>query len=189
MWIFSTTGFFNIVQSSSDAGGGSLTVQAMFDGDLERLRDTYLPELMGISMIPDTEDMGGTGMAGGMDGAEASGDMSEPGCECQWQASAPRVAVQRAVGAIVSAITYADLPQAVDVSDPRRGQMYRQVSEELEDSQEEADTWAAIDARLARSGITTGTNRAGMGVGGGASEIDLTPRTSGAQSSTLRYGL
>jgi hypothetical protein len=186
MWIFSTAGFFNIIQSSSDAGGGSLTVQAMFDGDLERLRDTYLPELMGISMVPESEgeDMGGMK---GMGGAEASGDMSEPGCECQWQATAPRVAVQRACGAMAAAVTYADLPQAVDATDPRRGQIYRQTGEELEDAQEEANTWAAIDARLARSGVGR-TNGSMNGIGN--SEIDLTPRTNTISGpSMMRYGL
>lgn len=54
MWLFTTFGFFSIVQK---AEGDLRTVRARFRADLERLRDRYLPAL---SPTEDTEDHTGT---------------------------------------------------------------------------------------------------------------------------------
>jgi hypothetical protein len=42
MWLFTTLGFFSIVQKRSESG---LTVRARVAGDLDRLREKYMPEL------------------------------------------------------------------------------------------------------------------------------------------------
>lgn len=42
MWLFTTLGFFSIVQKKGDS---KLTVRARAAGDMERLRARYMPEL------------------------------------------------------------------------------------------------------------------------------------------------
>jgi hypothetical protein len=42
MWIFTTVGFFSVVQKS---GNSFLTVRARVASDLDRLREKYMPEL------------------------------------------------------------------------------------------------------------------------------------------------
>ena len=44
MWLFTTIGFFSVVQKRGDLG---LTVRARVASDLDRLREQYLPELSG----------------------------------------------------------------------------------------------------------------------------------------------
>ena len=56
MWLFTTVGFFSIVQKRGQ-DTGEVTVRARFKGDLEALRETYLPELGPVS------DTGGTDYA------------------------------------------------------------------------------------------------------------------------------
>jgi 8-oxo-dGTP pyrophosphatase MutT (NUDIX family) len=45
MWMFTTCGFFSIVEKPDDREAGTLTVRARVRGDLEALRDKYLPTL------------------------------------------------------------------------------------------------------------------------------------------------
>lgn len=52
MWIFTTIGFFSVVQKPGD---DQLTVRARFDGDLDRLRDRFLPELGPAKRTPDAD--------------------------------------------------------------------------------------------------------------------------------------
>ena len=42
MWLFTNFGFFSVVQKKGDT---SLTVRTRFKGDLERLRERYMPSL------------------------------------------------------------------------------------------------------------------------------------------------
>ncbi len=42
MWIFTTVGFFSVVQKSGDS---FLTVRARVSSDLDQLREKYMPEL------------------------------------------------------------------------------------------------------------------------------------------------
>ena len=49
MWIFTDVGFFSIVQKW---GTDFLTVRARVAGDLDRLREKYMPELSGTETTP-----------------------------------------------------------------------------------------------------------------------------------------
>ena len=49
MWIFSTVGFFSVVQKPGD---DQLTVRTRFDGDLDRLRERFMPELGATTKTP-----------------------------------------------------------------------------------------------------------------------------------------
>jgi len=49
MWVFSTIGFFSVVQKPGDS---DLTVRARSAGDLDRLREKYLPDLSPTSATP-----------------------------------------------------------------------------------------------------------------------------------------
>jgi hypothetical protein len=79
MWLQTTIGFFSIVQ---EAGEAHLTVRARARGDLERLRDGYLPEL----------------------GAIREGE----GTDYRYRATAPHDAVAQAVARLVIDILQAD---------------------------------------------------------------------------------
>jgi hypothetical protein len=84
MWLQTSIGFFSVVQK---AGEAHLTVRARARGDLERLRDGYLPEL----------------------GPIREGE----GTDYRYRASAPREAISRAVGAMVVDITYPNFKSEV----------------------------------------------------------------------------
>lgn len=45
MWLFTNFGFFSIVEKPADRDRDTLTVRARFAGDLETLRERYLPDL------------------------------------------------------------------------------------------------------------------------------------------------
>lgn len=45
MWIFTDVGFFSIVRKPEDEDDGMVTIRARVRGDLERLREIYLPAL------------------------------------------------------------------------------------------------------------------------------------------------
>ena len=49
MWIVTDFGFFSVVQKPGDEKDGMLTVRARVKGDLERLREEYLPSLGSIT--------------------------------------------------------------------------------------------------------------------------------------------
>lgn len=49
MWIFTVIGFFSIVQKPADSAAGTLTIRARSKGDLQNLREQYLPALGTIS--------------------------------------------------------------------------------------------------------------------------------------------
>lgn len=52
MWIQTKFGFFSIVRKKEDAADGTLTIRARVEGDLENLRDHFLPEMGEISKTP-----------------------------------------------------------------------------------------------------------------------------------------
>lgn len=52
MWIFTDTGYYSVVQKP---GQSKLTVRARARGDLERLRERYLPELGEITASTGTD--------------------------------------------------------------------------------------------------------------------------------------
>ena len=45
MWLFSTSGFFSIVQKPEDVSTGMMTIRARVRSDLDTLRTDYLSEL------------------------------------------------------------------------------------------------------------------------------------------------
>ncbi len=52
MWIFTTVGFFSVVQKPGDS---FLTVRARVASDLDRLRQKYMPELSGTTSSRGTD--------------------------------------------------------------------------------------------------------------------------------------
>jgi hypothetical protein len=54
MWLYTTIGFFSVVQKSLDGqpDDGSLLIRARANGDLEALREKYMPELGEIIYTP-----------------------------------------------------------------------------------------------------------------------------------------
>jgi len=77
MWLFTNFGFFSVVQKVGTAG---LTVRARVKGDLDALRDRYLPEL------GPTQTRGGT--------------------DYPWRAMVAHEALAGAMGRIVMDVTY-----------------------------------------------------------------------------------
>ncbi|CAH2605076.1 conserved protein of unknown function [Rhodovastum atsumiense] len=55
MWLFTTFGFFSIVEKGEDRGTGMVTVRARVRGDLEALRLRYLPTLGEIVETPERD--------------------------------------------------------------------------------------------------------------------------------------
>lgn len=55
MWILTTIGFFSIVQKPWDVERGTVTIRARVRGDLENLRDGYLPEISEITESTDSD--------------------------------------------------------------------------------------------------------------------------------------
>jgi hypothetical protein len=55
MWLFTTVGFFSVVRKpvAPGAPAGMLVVRARVPGDLEALREKYMPELQGTFYTPD----------------------------------------------------------------------------------------------------------------------------------------
>lgn len=56
MWLFTTVGFFSVVEKSIDGFEGEhpmLAVRARVEGDLEALRERYMPELAETVATPD----------------------------------------------------------------------------------------------------------------------------------------
>lgn len=87
MWLITPDGFFSVVQKPGDAQHQQLTVRARVASDLDRLRDTYLPEL----------------------GQTVTG----AGTDYAYRATAPREAVAAAMARIASAIDYANFKDEV----------------------------------------------------------------------------
>lgn len=52
MWIFTTVGFFSVVQKPEDKVPGTVTIRSRVRTDLEELRDRYLPSLGAIEATP-----------------------------------------------------------------------------------------------------------------------------------------
>jgi hypothetical protein len=48
MWLITSVGFFSVVQKASDLAGDTLTVRARVRGDLDALREQYLPSLSDV---------------------------------------------------------------------------------------------------------------------------------------------
>ena len=55
MWLITPIGFFSIVQKPNDKGNSTLTVRARLRGDLEALKQKYLPSLGPIQQNAGTD--------------------------------------------------------------------------------------------------------------------------------------
>lgn len=86
MWLFTTAGFFSVVEKPEDRAAGKLTIRSRVKSDLAALRSRYLPELGPIH--------------------EREGDY-------RFHAKAPRRAVARAAAAAVEDIGYSSLKNEV----------------------------------------------------------------------------
>ena len=87
MWLFTTSGFYSIVEKPWDRDTGTLTVRARVADDLDRLRDGPLPELG-----PTVEDKA---------------------ADCRIRAQAPREAVALAAAKLVRDLDYDNFKSAV----------------------------------------------------------------------------
>ena len=106
MWLISDVGFFSIVCKPGDEAQGMLTIRARVRGDLERLRQQYLP-----SMGPIVED-GGT--------------------DYRFRARALRGDVAQAVAAMVGAIDYRNFKDRIaSVQGSARAHRYAAVWSDL----------------------------------------------------------
>lgn len=52
MWLFTKAGFFSVVQSSESEDESVLSVRARIGGDLDRLREMYMPKLGPTVQLP-----------------------------------------------------------------------------------------------------------------------------------------
>jgi hypothetical protein len=105
MWLFTTTGFFSIVEKPEDRAAGKLTVRARVKSDLAALRSRYLPELGPIN--------------------ERTGDY-------RFHAKAPRRAVARALALAAEDIGYSNFKNEVArTQGPVRHDLYARVWEAM----------------------------------------------------------
>ncbi|MGE0432835.1 MAG: hypothetical protein AB7K09_07675 [Planctomycetota bacterium] len=101
MWLFTTVGFFSIVQKPDDADTGTLTVRARRRLDLEKLRDEFVP---GLGPIRET-----------------------PGADYGFRASVQSADLAAAMADIVKAIDYDNFKSAVGAENPYRARTYGAV--------------------------------------------------------------
>lgn len=124
MWILTVSGFYSVVQKPGDA---HLTIRARVAEDLDRLRNTYLP------------DLGPTVLGAGTD------------YSCR--AVVDREALATAMADIVRDVTYANFKSAVSAElGPQRAHVYHDVWAALHTLQTHANTTTAA----ARTGGTHG---------------------------------
>ncbi|RRR70000.1 MAG: hypothetical protein EI684_14160 [Candidatus Viridilinea halotolerans] len=101
MWIYTTVGFFSVVQKKGQADD-LLMVRGRFRGDLEALREAYLPELGAVT------EYGGTDYA--------------------FRAPVTKVAFTRAMARIVADMTYDNFKNEVSRQQgPERARIYHDV--------------------------------------------------------------
>ena len=108
MWLFTTIGFFSVVQKPNQA---NLTVRAHVAADLDRLRELYLPELGPTE--PETVDY-------------------------PYRASVEREAIARCMSNLVNDINYSDFQtEVVRLMGFSREHVYSAVWDELHQLEED----------------------------------------------------
>ncbi|MGU5711888.1 NUDIX hydrolase [Aeromonas caviae] len=111
MWLFTKFGFFSIVQKDNDQEN-ILTIRSRTKGDLDRLRNHYLPSL--------------------------SPSRDHEGTDYPWRANATAEALKEAMGAIVQEIDYTNFKNEVGLSTGHaRAKRYSKVWSALYDMQED----------------------------------------------------
>lgn len=122
MWWFTKFGFFSVVQKPGDAASGHVTVRARAEGDLEALRNQYLPEMGPI------EEKAGT--------------------DYRFRAKAPKAAFARAVQEAVLDIDYSNFKSAVGALQGHdRAAIYENVWSKLLKLQTIAPKSASVDGQ------------------------------------------
>ena len=107
MWLVTTIGFFSIVEKEWDRKTNTLTVRARVRGDLDALREQFLPEL-GSIVESDTADY-------------------------RFRAQVPRTAFAAAISRMAEAIDYDNFKDAVEErQDHPRAAVYLRVWKVLE---------------------------------------------------------
>lgn len=120
MWLFTNFGFFSIVEKAADRGRDTLTVRGRFAGDLELLREKYLPELGPI--------------------------VADAGTDYKYRAQAPRAAVAAAFQHAVAEIDYSNFKSAVmHEQGYGRANLYGDIWRVLYEAQSHAVARAAAD--------------------------------------------
>ncbi len=129
MWLMTPVGFFSIVQKPDDEKLATLTIRSRVRGDLERLRDSYLPSMSNIAV--------------------------NAGSDYRYRAKALRSVVSSAVAKIVSDIGYANFKDEVAQQQGKvRAGLYGQVWQvlyELPDHQAVGKSAAATSVKAAVS--------------------------------------
>jgi len=121
MWLFTTFGFFSIVEKEA---GDVLTVRARVRKDLDRLRERYLPTL--------------------------SPTEANTGTDYPYRATASRSAVADAMSRVAEDIRYPNFKDAVaDELGPPRAHLYHSVWSVLYDAEAKERPPSALPARLA----------------------------------------
>ena len=102
MWLITPVGFFSIVQKPSDVAADMLTVRARVRGDLEALRDQFLP---GLGSIEESKSN-----------------------DYRFRAVAPRSEVAAAMASLVHQLQYKNFnDQVAKVQGPARASLYHRV--------------------------------------------------------------
>ncbi len=102
MWLITPLGFFSIVQKQGDSSAGTLTIRARAKGDLEALREAYLPSLGPI--------------------------IANAGSDYRYRAQALRTDVARAMGEITQDIAYDNFKNEVQMRQgSTRAKIYHKV--------------------------------------------------------------
>jgi ADP-ribose pyrophosphatase YjhB (NUDIX family) len=106
MWIMTPLGFFSIVQKPDDIETGTLTIRARARGDLDALRQHYLPGLGPV--------------------------LVNAGTDYRYRAHAPREAIAAAMHALVSDIDYGNFKNEVQQQQGKaRAHVYHKVWDAL----------------------------------------------------------
>ena len=126
MWLFNTCGFFSVVVKPGDAAAGMITVRARVKGDLDALRERYLPELGPL--------------------------MTRAGTDYPFQAQAPRAAFAEAMSRLALELDYAEFKDTVLTRQgPQRARIYGKIWRDLIELEDEgaADFAAHFEPRMA----------------------------------------
>ncbi|AOG24587.1 NUDIX hydrolase [Acidovorax sp. RAC01] len=127
MWLITPVGFFSVVQKASDVTADTLTVRARVRGDLDALREQYLPAL-GEVQESKTNDY-------------------------RFRAVAPRADVAAAMASLVSQLKYSNFKsQVAKVQGNARAHLYHDVSDVLHRLQTEPAKYQAAPKPIQPSG-------------------------------------
>lgn len=126
MWLMTPFGFFSVVQKPDDKNSSTLTIRSRVRGDLERLRDSYLPSMSAIA--------------------------ANAGSDYRYRAKALRSEVSSAMAKIVSDIGYDNFKDEVATQQGKvRAGLYGKVWQVLHDLPDQKSLGASVSAPSAKS--------------------------------------